>query len=232
MKNKKSKLNEGIGDASSALKYIAFADVGDYVTRGNGMLSNIFPELGPAQVAKWFRQIGRTDSFKENEGSFKSISSRFSSSPALKGLYMTLKALKKKEVSDEEKESHENDIELVLNKISKIIGGKMTKEDSELFDSVSDELGEIAEEISSSLEGGLSVSEPEEEQPEEEPEETEEEPDEEEEEEEEEDTDETEETPQTSSPEPSAPTDTKKEQLERRVKNIVKEILRKSVTKK
>lgn len=227
MKNKKSKINEGIGDSSSALKYIAFADAGSYVTRGNGMLSTIFPELGPAQVAKWFREIGRTESFKKNEGSFKSISSRFSSSPALKGLYITLKALKKKEVSDEEKESHESDIELVLNKISKIIGGKMTEEDSELFNSVSDELSEIAEEISSSLEGSLSVSEPSEE-PEEEPEEPEEEPEEEEEEEEET----PEETPQTSTPEPSAPTDTKKEQLERRVKNIVREILRKSVTKK
>ena len=85
MSNKRMKINEDIADTIAApLRYAAFIDAGSYVTRGNGMLTMIFPELGPAQISKWFRQLGRTETFKKNENEFKSISSRFSSSPALK----------------------------------------------------------------------------------------------------------------------------------------------------
>lgn len=213
------KINEDIADTIAApLRYAAFIDAGSYVTRGNGMLTMIFPELGPAQISKWFRQLGRTETFKKSENEFKSISSRFSSSPALKGLYVTLKNLKKKEVSDENKESHENDLQLVINKIGKIISSKLTEEDSALFDAVSAELDAISKTIAAKIDGSVVSTEPEEptEEPAEEPSDEE-----------------------TSEPEvddtTSEPTEDDKktsESLQRRVKNIVREILRKSVTKK
>ncbi len=223
MSNKRMKINEDIADTIAApLRYAAFIDAGSYVTRGNGMLTMIFPELGPAQISKWFRQLGRTETFKKNENEFKSISSRFSSSPALKGLYVTLKNLKKKEVSDENKESHESDLQLVINKIGKIISSKLTEEDSALFDAVSAELDAISETIAAKIDGSVVSTEPEE-KPEEPTEEPAEEPSDEE----------------TSEPEAddttSEPTEDDKktsESLQRRVKNIVREILRKSVTKK
>lgn len=216
MANKRIKINEEIaGTASEPLKYAAFADAGSYVTRGNGMLTMIFPELGPAQIAKWFRELGRTETFKKNENTFKGISSRFSSSPALKGLYVTLKKLKKKEVSDGEKESHESDLQLVINKIGKIIKSKLTEEDAQLFDAVSAELNAISETIAAKIDGSVVVQEPEE--PKEEP--SEEEP--------------SEEEPSVDSvEEPSDEEETKSESLQRRVKNIVREILKKSVTKR
>lgn len=221
------KINEDIADIISApMKYVAFIDAGSYVTRGNGLLTIIFPDLGPAEISKWFRELGRTESFKKNEATFKSISSRFSSLPALKGLLITLKKLKKMQPTEEERADFDADMKRVMSKIAKIISSKMTDEDKELFDSISAELNVVAETITSKLDDSIVVGQ--EEKPEE--------PEEKETGDDEESGDdgmdsETSDTGDTAPVEDAGEEETS-EALQRRVKNIVREILKKAVTKK
>ena len=115
----------------------------------------------------------------------------------------------------------QKDVQLLVNRIGKTISSRLTDEDKELFDSISTELDNIAGTIGDSIDMAVTPK-PAEEKPEEAPEEkpAEEKP---------------EEKPEEEKPEEEAPKEepeTKKEHLERRIKNIVREILRKSVTKR
>lgn len=225
------KIQENISASiQSPLKYVAFIDVGSYITRGSGLLSTILKDMGSAKISRLFRPIASSDDFKSKTDAFKAVSARFASNPSLKTLYIAVNKLKSSASGKEDTTEIQKDMQLLVNKIGKMISSKMSEEDKELFNLVSPKLdsiaGVIANSIDSSLEPTPAAEKPEE-TPEEKPEETpaetpaEEKP---------------EETPEETSDEKPEESDeessTKKEQLERRVKNIVREILRKSVTKK
>lgn len=128
--------------------------------------------------------------------------------------------------TEEERADFDADMKRVMSKIAKIISSKMTDEDKELFDSISAELNVVAETITSKLDDSIVVGQ--EEKPEE--------PEEKETGDDEESGDdgmdsETSDTGDTAPVEDAGEEETS-EALQRRVKNIVREILKKAVTKK
>lgn len=226
---KKNKINEQISSMIQVpLKYLAFIDVGSYISRGNGLLTIILRDMGTAKISKLFRPISASDIYKSKEQEFKSISSRFASNPSLKTLYLALDKLKSSAAGKEDTIQIQKDIQLLVNRIGKTISSKLTDEDKELFDSISPKLDTVARIVGNAIDSSIeptpveeppSEETPAEEKPTEEPpaEET--------------PTEEpaTEETPEEDTEEEST---TKKEHLENRIKNIVREILKKSVTKR
>lgn len=224
--NNRKKLNEQISSSiQSQLKYLAFIDISSYINRGNGLLTTILSDMGTGKISRLFRPLSTTDAYKSKEQEFKSISSRFISNPSLKTMYLALAKLKANAKGQTDNTQNEKDIQLLVNKIAKMISSKLTDEDKELFNSVSSQLDIIARGIGSKIDSALEPA-PEEEKPaEEKPEEkpAEEKPAEEK---------PAEEKPEEEKPEEEKPEDTKKEHLQRRIKNIVREILKKSVTKK
>jgi len=220
---KKNKINEQISSMiQGPLKYAVFIDIGSYISRGNGLLTTMLRGMDIVKISKLFRPISVSDVYKSKEQEFKSLSSRFASNSSLKTLYLALYKLKSSVSGEEDTTQVQKDIELLMNKIGKTISSKLTDEDKELFDSISPKLDTVARIIGNVIDNSIkSVSAeepPTEEKPTEEPP-TEEKPTEE---------PSTEEKPEEADDEST----TKKEHLENRVKNIVREILRKSVTKK
>lgn len=231
---KKNKINEQISSMiQGPLKYVVFIDVGSYISRGNGLLTMILRDMGTAKISKLFRPISASDVYKSKEQEFKSLSSRFASNPSLKTLYLALDKLKSSAAGKEDTTQIQKDIQLLVNRIGRTISSKLTDEDKELFDSISPKLDTVARIVGNAIDSSIEPT-PVEEPPAEEPpaEETpaEETPA------EEKPTEEpaaeekpTEETPEEDTEEEST---TKKEHLENRIKNIVREILKKSVTKR
>jgi len=170
----KTKLTEGLSDnISSALKYVIFADLYPIVKRTGGMATIMFSNIDHKRLIKWLKGLDQTDTYSENEDALKDVYSRISVSSALKDLYRTVDKLKSKETSSEENEQRISDIEMVMRKIQKTLKAKLSKEDLELFDKMSDLLDSPAEDAAKSIEGsvGASTKEPEPEtEPETEPE--------------------------------------------------------------
>ena len=226
---KKNKINEQISSMiQGPLKYVAFIDVGSYISRGNGLLTIILRDMGTAKISKLFRPISASDIYKSKEQEFKSLSSRFASNPSLKTLYLALDKLKSSAAGKEDTTQIQKDIQLLVNRIGKTISSKLTDEDKELFDSISPKLDIVARIVGNAIDSSIeptSVEEPPSEETPAEEKPTEEPPA------EETPTEEpaTEETPEEDTEEEST---TKKEHLENRIKNIVREILKKSVTKR
>lgn len=236
---KKTKINEQISSMiQGPLKYVVFIDIGSYISRGNGLLTMILRDMGTGKISKLFRPISTTDVYKSKEQEFKSLSSRFASNPSLKTLYLALEKLKSSAAGKEDTAQIQKDIQLLVNRIGRTISSKLTDEDKELFDSISPKLDTVARIIGNAIDSSVEPT-PAEEKPAEEPG-TEEKPTEEPSAEkppaeeppaEEKPVEEpaTEEKPEEDSDEKSV---TKKEHLETRIKNIVREILKKSVTKR
>lgn len=234
-RNNRKKLNEQISSSiQPQLKYLAFIDISSYINRGNGLLTTILSDMGTAKISRLFRPLSTTDMYKSKEQEFKSISSRFISNPSLKTMYLALAKLKANAKGQNDNTQNEKDIQLLVNKIAKMISSKLTDEDKELFNSVSSQLDIIARgignKIDSALEPAPEEEKPAEEKPEEKP--AEEKPEEKPAEEKPAEETPAEEKPAEEKPEEEKPEDTKKEHLQRRIKNIVREILKKSVTKK
>ena len=184
--------------------------------------------MGTAKISKLFRPISASDIYKSKEQEFKSLSSRFASNPSLKTLYLALDKLKSSAAGKEDTTQIQKDIQLLVNRIGKTISSKLTDEDKELFDSISPKLDIVARIVGNAIDSSIeptSVEEPPSEETPAEEKPTEEPPA------EETPTEEpaTEETPEEDTEEEST---TKKEHLENRIKNIVREILKKSVTKR
>lgn len=94
---KKQKLNETISAGSkSPIKYMVFIDIASYITRGNGLMTNIIGTGTAPEISKWFRKLSASNDYKSKAGQFKSLSSRFSSLPSLKTMYNALNKIKSK----------------------------------------------------------------------------------------------------------------------------------------
>ena len=241
---KKTKINEQVSSLiQGPLKYIAFIDAGSYISRGNGLLTVILKDMGTAKISRLFRPLSTSETYKTKEQEFKALSSRFASNPSLKTLYIALNKLKSSAQGQEDTTQIQKDIQLLVNRIGKTISTKLTDEEKELFDSISSQLDPIARTIGNSIDTAIEPT-PAAEKPEEKPDEKSEEKPEEkpaEEPKEEPSTEEKpEETPAATEPatsekpedESEKETTTKKEHIETRIKRIVREIMRKSLSKK
>jgi hypothetical protein len=155
----KKKLTEGLSDnISNSLKYVIFLDLYPMSKRTGGMSTIMFSNIDHRKLAKWLKGLDQTDTYTENEDALKDMYSRISVSSSLKDLYRTVDKLKSKETSSEENEQRISDIEMVMRKIQKTLKSKLSKQDLELFDKMSDLLDDPAESAAKSIEGSVGAS--------------------------------------------------------------------------
>lgn len=167
MRNKKQLLKEDITiNAATQFKYLVFIDASSYIQRGNGLLTNVFRDMGAPRITKWFRALAASSEFKEHANDFKSISARFSGNSSLRVLLAALIKIKSKEIKADNVASIEKDITIILNKIGKYINSKLSDQDLELFESVSKYITAIAATAAKSLSASIQPAEEPAEEPE------------------------------------------------------------------
>lgn len=164
MRTRKKKIMKEAISASSTgpLKYVAFVDAASYITRGNGLMTMLVGTGTGPEISKWYRKLSASEEYKSKAGEFKSLSSRFSTNPSLKTMYIALNKIKAKGQAAEDKTQIEKDMQLVIAKIGRIISSKLTDEDKELFETVSSYLDSIAGNLAGKLDSALTAPPPEE----------------------------------------------------------------------
>lgn len=174
MKKNKKKLNESITESAvSPLGYIIFVDASSAIDGSRGSyLKIMFPNETPDVLKNWFKPLIASKEYPETKDKLQAISSRFSNNPSLKALFSSLSKLKSSSYSEEDKESHENDIELIIKRISIYIKRKLTEEDIKVLEAIVEDLNSVVENVSQKIDDEISsLATPKEEAPEEEPEE-------------------------------------------------------------
>lgn len=152
MKQKNKKINESITESAiSPLTYIVFIDAGSVIEGSRGYIKMMFPDQTPSAIKTMFRPLINSDAYGEVADSLKGIASRFSNNPALKALFNTLKKIKSSSYSESDKEQHENDIELLIKRISVFIKRKLTEEDVSVLEMVLSEINTVTESISKEI---------------------------------------------------------------------------------
>lgn len=172
MKNKKKKLNESITESAvSPLGYIIFVDASSAIGGSRtSYLKMMFPSETPDVLKNWFRPLMSSKTYDEVKDSLQAISSRFSNNPSLKALFSSLAKIKKASYPAEDKESHENDIELLIKRISVYVKRKLTEDDIKVLESIVEELNSVVENVSQKIDDEISALATTEDVPEEEPE--------------------------------------------------------------
>lgn len=174
MKKNKKKINESITESAvSPLGYIVFIDASSVIGGNRGSyLKAMFPSETPDVLKNWFKPLLGSKSFGDVNDKLQAITSRFSNNPSLKALFSSLSKLKSSSYAEEDKESHENDIELIIKRISIYIKRKLTEEDIKVLETIVEELNSVVENVSQKIDEEItSLATPTEEVPEEEPEE-------------------------------------------------------------
>jgi chemotaxis protein histidine kinase CheA len=173
MKRIKSSIKEGLADnVSKYLMYSFFVDLYPLVNKKGGLLTIMFPNVGLNKLSRWVGNIGENELYTSNAENLQKIYSRVSSSTQLKTLYRAVNTLKSKDTNSEENDKRISDIQLIIEKIYRVIKTKLTQDERQLFDKFSSLLDGAADQAGKSLEGSIGAStktvEPEEE-PKEEP---------------------------------------------------------------
>ena len=149
MKQKNKKINESVTESAiSPLTYIVFIDAGSVIEGSRGYIKMMFPDQTPSAIKMMFKSLVNSNSYGEVSDSLKGISSRFSNNPALKALFNTLKKIKSSSYAESDREQHENDIELLIKRVSIFIKRKLTEEDVSVLEMVLSEINTVAESIS------------------------------------------------------------------------------------
>jgi|688.fasta_scaffold412534_2 hypothetical protein len=182
MKPFKKSIKEGLADnVSSHLMYCFFVDLYPLVNKKGGLLTIMFPNVGVKKLSRWMSGVEGNNLYQSNAEKLNQMYSRVSGSTALKTLYRAVNTLKSKETSSEENDQRINDLQLIVQKIGRVIKSKLTQEERQLFDQFSSLLDGAADQAGKSLEGSIGAStqkvepapeEPEEKPTEEKPEET------------------------------------------------------------
>ena len=154
--NKKKQVNESISSSAiSPISYIILIDAANIIEKGNGFLSHIFPNESVAALKLLFRKMQISDAYKETKDELQSLSSRFYSNPSLVTLCKTLDRLKTMNFAETDKESHEIDIEKLIQKISVFIKRRLTEKDDILLEKVLSGINNVAEKISKKMDDEL-----------------------------------------------------------------------------
>jgi hypothetical protein len=169
----KTSIKEGLADnVASHLMYSFFVDLYPLVNKKGGLLTVMFPNVGLKKLSRWVGSIEGNELFTQNADKLQQIYSKIAPNTQLKTLYRAVDTLKSKETTPEENDQRINDIQLIVQKIGRVIKSKLTQEERQLFDSLSSILDGAADQAGKSLEGSIGAStktvEPEEE-PKEEP---------------------------------------------------------------
>lgn len=155
----KAPIQEGLSDnISNALEYVFFIDLYPIANQKGGMSTIMFQNIDHRRLVKWLKGAEKSDMYLENEEALKEMYSKISISSALKDLYRTVNTLKSKETSQEENDKRIGDIEMVMRKIKKTIKSKLSEEELNIFDKMSDLLDDAAENGAKSIEGSVGAS--------------------------------------------------------------------------
>ena len=175
MKKVKKKINESITESAiSPLGYIIFIDAANSIegARG-GYLKMSFPSETPDVIKNWFSPLVSSKSYDDVKDKLRSIGSRFSNNPSLKALFNSLAKLKSSSYSEEDQESHENDVELIIKRISTYIKRKLTDADIKVLEELVENINSVVEAVSKKIDDEISsLAEPTESTPEKEEEPT------------------------------------------------------------
>lgn len=149
---KKKVLKESISESAvGPFTYVVLIDALSLLEKGKGIVSYMFPKENPEIIKGWFRKLYSSDSFKQNKDKLQSISSRFYNNANLIALYKAVNSLKSMNYVESEKETHEESIQRLMNKISGFIKRRLSPEDDEVIEIFLSELNHIAENISEKI---------------------------------------------------------------------------------
>jgi hypothetical protein len=156
MKNKNKKINESITESAiSPLSYIIFIDAATSIENSRGYLKMMFTDQPPSSIKTWFRPLTNSKSYDEVSDKLKAISTRFSNNPSLKALFNSLEKIKSSSYAESDREQHENDIELLIKKISLFIKRKLSESDVSVMETILTELNSVTESVSKEIDNQL-----------------------------------------------------------------------------
>ena len=167
------KINESVllstGNATSLMVFVELAYM---VEKQRGMLDTAFPSIGRIGLYKMMKGFASNPIYTEKKDQMFGMSERFYNNGPLKALYKTLAFLSSKPTKEDESDQRVQDINSVLSKIERMINGKLTNEEKELFTSLEDTIDNYSDKLNSNLDGSIQGSigaEEPEEKPKEEP---------------------------------------------------------------
>jgi hypothetical protein len=165
---------ETLLSSGNATSLMVFIDIAMVVEKQRGMLSVAFPNLGNKGINKMLRGFASNETYGEKKEQLLGIAERFYNNGPIKALYKTLAFLSSQPTKPEESEKRMQDVNRVLSKIERMINGKLTNEEREMFSQMEDSLDNFSDSLNSnlnsSLESSVGKEEPApEEKPEEEP---------------------------------------------------------------
>jgi hypothetical protein len=143
------------GNATSLMVFIDLAMV---VERQRGMLSIAFPTLGNKGINKMLRGFGSNEMYGEKKEQLLGISERFYNNGPIKALYKTLAFLSSQPTKSEEADKRMEDVNRVLSKIERMINGKLTNEERDMFSEMEDSLDNVSDGLNSNLNSSLESS--------------------------------------------------------------------------
>lgn len=153
------KINEAATlSTGNATSLMAFIDVAYVVEKQRGMLDTAFPKIGRVGIYKMMKGFASNPSYQENKDKMLGMSERFYNNGPLKALYKTLAFLGSKPTKEEESDQRMQDVNRVLSKIERMINGKLTNEEKELFTSLEDTIDNYSDKLNSSLDGTIQSS--------------------------------------------------------------------------
>jgi hypothetical protein len=153
---KHKKINESITESAiSPLTYIIFIDAATAIENSRGYLKTMFSDQTPSSIKIWFRPLINSKSYDEVSDKLKAISTRFSNNPSLKALFNSLEKIKSSSYPESDREQHENDIELLIKKISVFIKRKLSDSDVSVMEIILTELNAVTESVSREIDNQL-----------------------------------------------------------------------------
>lgn len=159
MKKIKNKINESITESAiSPLGYIIFIDASSAIDGSrSSYLKMMFPSDTPDVIKNWFSPLVNSKSYGDVKDKLQAIGSRFSNNPSLKALFNSLAKLKSSAYAEEDKESHENDIELIVKRISIYVKRKLTEADIKVLETLVEDINSIVEDVSKKIDDEISA---------------------------------------------------------------------------
>ena len=142
----------------NATSLMAFIEIAYMVEKQRGMLDVAFPQIGRVGLYKMMKGFASNPSYQDNKDKMLGMSERFYNNGPLKALYKTLAFLGSKPTKPEEANNRMQDINRVLSKIERMINGKLTNEEKELFSSLEDTIDNYSDKLNSSLGGSIESS--------------------------------------------------------------------------
>jgi len=144
--------------SGNATSLMVFIDLAMAIEKQRGMLSVAFPNLGNKGINKMLRGFASNETYSDKKEQLLGISERFYNNGPIKALYKTLAFLSSQPTKTEEADKRMGDVNRVLSKIERMINGKLTNEEREMFSGMEDSLDNFSDGLNSNLNSSLESS--------------------------------------------------------------------------